>query len=37
LEVVLKIITDFEAGKWAVNIGCEHGMLPTTVRTIVGD
>jgi hypothetical protein len=34
----LKIVADFGAGKCAVNIGCEHGILPlTTIRTIVAD
>jgi len=37
LEMKLKIIADFEAGKRAVDIGREHGILPTTVRTIVND
>ena len=37
LEMKLKIIADFEAGKRAVDIGREHGILPTTVRTIVAD
>jgi hypothetical protein len=32
----LKII-DFEADKWVADIGCEHEILPRTVRTIVAD
>jgi hypothetical protein len=34
LAVEVKIITDFEADKWAMNIGYEHAVLPTTVRTL---
>ena len=37
LETNMKIIVDFEAGKRAVDIGREHIIPPTTVRTIVAD
>jgi hypothetical protein len=37
LETKLNIIADFEAEKEAINIRREHGILPTTVRIVVGD
>jgi hypothetical protein len=36
-EVEHFIIADFEGGKWIVSIGHEHGILPSTVRTIIAD
>jgi hypothetical protein len=36
LETKLKIIVDFEAGKRAVNMGCETGIPPAVLRKIVG-
>jgi hypothetical protein len=33
----LKIITDFEGDKQAVDIESEHGILLTTLRKIVAD
>jgi hypothetical protein len=37
LKTKLKIIADFEHGKRTVNIGNEHGIPSTTVRTTVDD
>jgi hypothetical protein len=37
LEKKLKTIADFQAGKQAVHIRCEHVMKLTTVRTIIPD
>lgn len=36
-EIKLKIVSNFEAGKHAVDIRREHGILPRTVRTNVTD
>jgi hypothetical protein len=37
LEIKLKIIAHFEAGKLAVSIGRELGTVPTTLRAIIAD
>jgi hypothetical protein len=37
LEMKLKSITDSEAGKQSINIRREHGIPPTTARTITVD
>jgi ribosomal protein L11 methylase PrmA len=37
LEMKLKIIADVKPGKRAADIGCEDGILSTTVRTTAAD
>jgi hypothetical protein len=37
LEIKLKIIADFEAGKREVSVGRELGVPPTAMRTVVAD
>jgi hypothetical protein len=35
LERKLVIIADFEAEKWAINVGCEQAVSSAIVRTAV--